>query len=119
MHLYIFVLLLPVIGLIVFWLLPLSAAVPVYIVILIISGLLYWIVARAMKKHPGYDLASLVGTEATVISKTGTPKNIIYVVNIRGELWNAMSRDDLVPDDTVKIISVHGLTLRVEKSGTP
>lgn len=119
MHIFIFIFLLPVIGLIVFWLLPLSAAIPVYIVFLLISGLLYWVTARTMKKHAKYDLANLIGTEATVVSRSGIKGNVRYMVQVNGELWNARSSEELAPDDTVKIMSADGLTLQVEKSGGP
>jgi membrane protein implicated in regulation of membrane protease activity len=116
MHLFIFIFLLPLIGLIVFWLLPLSSAIPVYLVILLVSGVLYWVTARAMRKRAKYDLTSLIGTEARVVSMSGIRGNIQYVVEVHGELWNARSRDELLPDDTVKILSADGLTLQVGKS---
>ena len=38
------------------------------------------------------------------------------MVRVRGELWIANSRDDLKPDETVKVLSVNGLTLVVGKN---
>ena len=117
MHPYIILLLLPLIGIVVFWLLPLPLAIPVYLVILLVSGLLYWIIARAMKKRSKYGLEGLIGAEARVVSKLGPHDEAQYMVRVRGELWSANSRDDLKPDETVKILSVNGLILLVGKTG--
>lgn len=39
-----------------------------------------------------------------------------YRVKVRGELWSANSRDDLKPDETVKVLSVKRFTLVVGKN---
>jgi membrane protein implicated in regulation of membrane protease activity len=116
MHPYIILLLLPLIGIVVFWLLPLYQAIFAYIIILIASGLLYWVIARAMKKRSKSGLEGLVGAEAMVISKLGPHDEAQYMVRVRGELWRANSNDELKPDETVKILSVSGLTLLVKKN---
>jgi membrane protein implicated in regulation of membrane protease activity len=102
MHPYIILLLLPIIGIVVFWLLPLPLAILAYIVILIISALLYWVIARAMKKRSRNGMEGLVGYEAMVVSELGPHDEARYMVRVRGELW-------------VKILSVNGLTLQVKK----
>jgi membrane protein implicated in regulation of membrane protease activity len=116
MHPYIILLLLPLIGIVVFWLLPLYQAIFAYIIILLASGLLYWVIARAMKKRSKSGLEGLVGAEAMVISKLGPHDEAQYMVRVRGELWRANSNDELKPDETVKILSVSGLTLLVKKN---
>jgi membrane protein implicated in regulation of membrane protease activity len=116
MHPYIILLLLPLIGIVVFWLLPLSLAIPVYLVILLASGLMYWAIVRAMKKRSKNGVEGLIGAEARVVSKLGPHAEAQYRVKVRGELWSANSRDDLKPDETVKVLSVNGLTLVVGKN---
>jgi membrane protein implicated in regulation of membrane protease activity len=69
MHPYIILLLLPLIRIVVFWLLPLPQAIVAYVIILVVSGLLYWVIARAMKKRPKYGLEGLIGAEARVVSR--------------------------------------------------
>ncbi len=54
----------PVIALPILWLLPLSLAVPLYAVIVLISGLLYWLVVKSMRKRPLTGVESLIGSEA-------------------------------------------------------
>jgi len=116
MHPYIILLLLPLIGIVVFWLLPLPQAILVYLVILVVSGLLYRVIARAMKKRSKYGVEGLIGAEARVVSKLGPHDEAQYLVRIRGELWSANSRDELKLDETVKILSVSGLILLVGKT---
>ncbi len=95
MHPYLIILLLPLIGIIVFWLMPLYLAIPVYLVILLISGLLYWAIVRAMKRRPYTGSEGLIGEEARVVTKSGSHDAAEYIVSVRGELWSANSRDDL------------------------
>jgi membrane-bound ClpP family serine protease len=115
MHPYIILLLLPLIGIVVFWLFPLPLAILVYLFILLISSLLYCVIVRAMKKRSKYGLEGLIGAEARVVSKLGPHDEAQYMVRVRGELWSANSHDELKPDETVKILSVNGLTLLVGK----
>lgn len=117
MHPYIILLLLPLFGLLVFLFLPLPLAALVYIIILIISGVLYWALIRAMKKRPEDGAEGLIGQEVRVVSKLDSHNEARYMVKFRGELWSADSPDDLRPGETVKILSVNGLTLLVEKIG--
>jgi membrane protein implicated in regulation of membrane protease activity len=116
MHPYIILLLLPLIGIVVFWLFPLPQAILAYIVILLVSGLLYWVIARAMKKRSRYDSEGLIGAEAMVVSKLGPRDEAQYLVKVRGELWSADSHDELKPGETVRILSVSGLILLVGKA---
>ncbi len=115
MHPYLIILLLPLIVIIVFWLMPLYLAIPVYLVILLLSGLLYWAIVRAMKKRPYTGSEDLIGEEARVVIKSVSHDEAEYMVRVHGELWSANSRDDLKPDEIVKVLSVDGLTLIVGK----
>lgn len=116
MHAYIILLLLPLLGIVVFWLLPLPLAIPIYLVILLASGLMYWTIVRAMKKRSKNGVEALIGAEARVVSKLGPHGEAQYRVKVRGELWSANSRDDLKPDATAKVLSVNGFTLVVGKN---
>lgn len=79
-----YLLLLPLIGIVVFFIFPLGIAIPVYLFILIISGLMYWVIYRAMKKQPNFGREGLIGTEARVISKLEPGEEAQYMVRIRG-----------------------------------
>ena len=110
------ILLMPVLGLPIFWLMPLSSAVPSYIVIVLISALLYWLIARAMRKplHDGFQ--SLIGTEAEVVSGSAPDHSAQYLIRSQGELWSAYSTDTLQPGETVNIVAVKGIGVVVERA---
>ncbi len=111
------ILFLPIFGLIVFLFLPLGLAILVYLGIVLLSGLMYWILFLAMRKHSKSGVESLVGTKAIVVSKLGPRDDAQYLVKIRGELWRANSHDDLKPGETATVLSADGLTLQVRKAG--
>ncbi len=115
MHPYLIVLLLPLLGILAFFLLPLPQAIISYLVILLISGLLYWAIIRVSRRRSIVGREGLIGTEARVISKLGPHDAAQYMVEVSGELWSANSRDKLELNDKIKILSVDGLTLTVEK----
>jgi len=82
-------LLMPVIGLSVVWVTPLSFAIPFYIVIALMSALLYWLMAKSMRKPIETGVDSLIGIEAEVLSKLSPGHRAQYLVRSRGELWTA------------------------------
>lgn len=111
-HLILFML---VLGLPIFWFLPLSSALPLYTLILLISGFLFWLIARSMGKRPGTGVESLIGTEAEVVSRLNPGGHAKYLVRARGELWSARGSDVLQPGDTVNIAALDGIRLVVER----
>ena len=105
----------PVIALPVLWLLPLSLAVPLYAVIVLISGSLYWLVVKSMRKRPLTGVESLIGSEAEVVSGMPEGPGAQYLVRSQGELWTARSADALQPGETVCIAGMRGIILVVER----
>ncbi len=110
------ILLMPVLGLPIFWLMPLSSAIPSYIVIVLISAFLYWLITRAMRKPIQDGFQSLIGTEAEVISKQALAHSAKYLVRAQGELWSAYSTDALQPGEQVNIVAVKGIGIVVERT---
>lgn len=108
-------LLMPVIGLPVFWLTPLSFAIPFYIFIVLISGLLYRAIAKSMSKPLETGALKLIGSEAEVISRLSPGHSAQYVVRSGGEMWTARCADVLQPRETVSIAAIHGIGLVVER----
>jgi membrane protein implicated in regulation of membrane protease activity len=107
------ILLLPVFGIVVFWLFPLSLAIPIYMVILAISGLMYWAIVRAIRKIPRANL-SFVGDKAIVASRLGPRDRSQYMVEVHGELWGANSPDELRIGESVIITDARGTVLTVK-----
>jgi len=107
------VLLLPVAGIAVFWLWPLSIAVPVYGLILLVSGVVYYAMLVAMR-HP-----VVTGREGLLheIGEIVEASDSGLSVRVHGELWHATSPDGLKPRDLVEVMDIQGLTLSVRKTG--
>ena len=113
------VLLMPIIALPVFWLIPLNFAVPIYAVIALITGLVYWLITKSMMKPLSTGAESLIGINAEVISRLGPNNYTKYLVRSQGELWSADSPDVLRTGEMVRITAVHGIRLIVRGSGNP
>jgi membrane protein implicated in regulation of membrane protease activity len=109
------VIMLPILGIIVFFVLRPGVAVPVYLVILVASGLSYWSLARAMRRRPRTGREGLIGASARVISRVKPGSNARYLVRTQGELWGADSPDILEPGELVTVTGIDGLKLRVQR----
>jgi membrane protein implicated in regulation of membrane protease activity len=109
------ILLLPLIGLAVFWLLPPSSAIPAYLAILLASAGMYWAILRAVKRTPTTGAMGLKGTSGRVVSRLKPSEASQYLVEADGELWSANSADTLQPGDEVRIVDVKGIRLEVAR----
>lgn len=116
MIIMIFGTLLPLLAIPVFWFLPLSTAVPIYIVCCLLSGSMFWLMRRIMKRPVKVGSQSLVGKEGKVISYSESNKATPYRVRIQGEIWGARSEDSLAKGETVVILAVKGNKLTVSRS---
>ncbi len=111
------VLLMPVIVLPIFWLMPPAYAVPIYAVIAFLSGLVYWLITRAMRKPVATGAESMIGTRAEVISASNLQGYSKYLVRAGGEIWTASSVDSLQPGELVTVAAVDGIKLVIEPTG--
>ena len=112
------ILLLPVLGLPLFWVLPLGYALPINIALWLISAFLYRLIRKAMMKPVQDGFQSLIGTEAEVVSKQTPGHSAPYLVRSQGagELWSAYSTDVLDIGEQVKIVAVRGIGVVVERA---
>ncbi len=110
------ILLMPVLGLPLFWLLPLGYALPINVVIWLISAFLYRLIHRAMMKPIQDGFQSLIGTEAEVVSKRALAHSARYLVRTQGELWSAYSADAPEIGEWVNIVAVKGVGVVVERA---
>lgn len=108
----------PVLALPIFWLMPLSSAIPIYIIIGLATALLYWLITKAMGRQPETGSESLIGTTAEVVSQFGLPGHAYYLVRSHGELWTAISTDAITTGETVSIAAVDGIRLVVRRNGS-
>lgn len=113
------ILLMPVIALPIFWLMPLNPAVPIYVVIVLLSVFLYWLIVKAMKEPIQDGFQSLIGIEAEVVSKHVPDNPARYLVRAKGEgeLWSGYSADALEIGEQVNIVAVKGNGVVVERMG--
>lgn len=106
------ILLMPIAGLGVFWLFPFAVAVPIYLVILSVSGVVYYVAMRAMHRSVqtgGEAMAHKIGE--VVDARTGHGR-----VEVEGEVWRALSVEQLHKGERVEVLGVTDrLTLRVRK----
>lgn len=101
----------PVLGLILFELWPLSTALPIYIVLTAISLVFDVIMIRAMRRRARTGFEEMLGNHARVLSWQGSGGK----VTCHGEIWSARSRE---PENWEKgqdalIEQVEGLVLVV------
>lgn len=104
------ILMMPVLGLPVFWLLPMSVAAPVYAVITVLSAVLYFFTWRAMRRPVQTGSEEMLRSIGEVIEARGH----IALVRVHSEIWDAESSEKLRKGDRVKVLSIDGLTLRVQ-----
>jgi len=107
----------PVLTLPIFWLMPLSLAIPIYTIISLITAMFYWLIAKSMRKQPETGSEGLIGATGEVVSKLGPENHAKYLVRSQGELWSANSPDLLQTGETVSIAAVDGIRLVVRRNG--
>ncbi|MFQ5855043.1 MAG: NfeD family protein [Anaerolineae bacterium] len=102
-------LVMPVAGLGLFAVLPLSIALPAYLVLSAVSLLVYWSTFQAMNRPVTTGPESMIGARAaavTDLSPTG-------LVRYRGELWQAVAGEPIPAGSRVTIVSVDGMRVQV------
>lgn len=107
------ILALPFLGLMVFWLWPLSVAAPVYAAIFLLSLALYYLIMQAMRRPVVTGAEELLHGIGRVIEVHQKKVRI----RVHSEIWNAVSTDRLRAGDQVEITGVEGLVLQVRRSG--
>jgi membrane protein implicated in regulation of membrane protease activity len=106
------VLLMPVFAIALFWVLPPQVSLPLYTVIVAISGLFYWAISRSMMRPVVTGAEALIGGRARVLQKTGK-RSSRYLVRAGNEIWTANGAEDLRPGDEVMITAMDSIRLVV------
>lgn len=100
---------LPVIGLVLFWILPFQQALFFYSLILIACAVLYWLMWKDFWRPVTTGVEGMIGGKGEVIQNgNGTLK-----VFLRGEIWDAVSKEDLSVRQRVEITGVERMRLSV------
>lgn len=105
------ILLLPLLGLAVFWVWPLSIALPVYAVVAALSAWSYWYVLKAVQRPVMTGMEEMGGALGRVLEVGDHDAR----VRVHSEVWSAESDDALRPGDWVEVTKVSGLRLTVRR----
>jgi membrane-bound ClpP family serine protease len=105
------VLILPVLGLVVFVMLPFDIALPVYALILSFSIYMYITVMKAMKKPVEAGREEMIHRIVDVLDSVKPEGHVKF----QNEIWNASSDETLRKGDKAEIVGLNGLTLIVKK----
>jgi membrane-bound serine protease (ClpP class) len=101
----------PLLGLGLFYVLPLGWALPLYGSVLLLSGALYLLIYRAHSQPVACGKESMVGRQAEVVESFQGQGRIRY----QNVLWKARCPERLVSGERVTIKEVRGMTILVEK----
>ena len=92
--------------------LSLTMGIPFVVVISGFFLLIAWLAIRSQTGKPKSGMDGLIG-EIGVVQDRIDPEGKVFV---HGELWRAISREKIEPDERVEVESVQGLVLRVRKA---
>lgn len=109
------ILLLPVLALPIFWVAPLSVAVPAYAAVVALSVWTYVLIMRSMHRPLESGVEKLEHDEGEVIETSGKRA----MVRVESEIWQARCDEELRRGDRVRVLAVEGLTLRVARVQPP
>jgi len=101
----------PLIGLVVFWVWPISIALPVYLVIFLISIMVYLALLKAMQRPVVTGKEGLIGKSVEIMDISGDSGH----VRVHGEIWEALFEGTYRITDKVRIKEVRGKTLVLER----
>ncbi|MEE8291614.1 MAG: NfeD family protein [Candidatus Tectomicrobia bacterium] len=102
---------LPILGLPLFWVLDFSAALQVYVAMLILSELAMLLTVQSLRQPPSSGIEGMYGDLAEVVEAIRSRGKVRY----HHELWYAAAREPIAVGETVRIIGNKSLCLQVEK----
>lgn len=105
----------PLIGLVVFWIWPLSIALPVYLLIFLISIMVYLALLKAMQRPVVTGREGLIGKSVEIMDISGDSGH----VRVHGEIWDAVFEGTFRITDKGKIKDIRGKTLILERIPSP
>lgn len=104
-------LLLPIVALPVFVLLPWQEALLVYIGVTALSGVLYLLMWRDVRRPPSTGIEGMMGGIGTVFQLDRGKAKVFY----HGEIWDAVSKEAITPGEEVEIVGFDEMKLFVRR----
>lgn len=98
----------PLIGSVLFFVLPWPIAAPIYLVIVAASALVYFKVIQVMKQPIQVGRETLIGKTVDVVGIVDTPSLARYLVREGGELWSASSTGEFRCGDKAVVKGLEG-----------
>ena len=105
------VFLLPLLAIALFFFLPPGQAAFVSVPLFLVFVWLAWVTWKDMRRPVSTGIEGLMGAKAQVVGKTRDGAK----VSLRGELWDALSDDELTMGDTVRVTRFERMKLVVRK----
>lgn len=102
-------LVLPILGLPLFFILPWGEALVLYAGICVLSAAFYWLIWRTMRRQAATGIEGMMGGIGTVFQCSEGKTKVFY----RGEIWNAVSKEPMSLGERVEIIGFDRLKLVV------
>lgn len=104
------ILALPLLALALFWVLPLSEALPAYGLVFVVSVVVYRLVIRSMRSPVTTGREHLEHARGQVVASDGPGR---YRVRVEGELWLARTAEVLEPKQEIIVTGLDGNVLHV------
>jgi membrane-bound ClpP family serine protease len=102
----------PLLGIGLFYVLPLAWALPLYGAVLLLSGTLYGLIYRAHRQPVASGKESMLGREVEAVESFEVQGQVRY----KGVFWKARSTEPLAEEDRATIVGMHGMTLLVQRA---
>jgi len=77
----------------------------------ILSFLLAWLVFRALRRRPSTGSEGLIGEKGKALSAIFRQGEVF----VHGEIWKAVSEEEIQEGDAIEVTKVDGLALKVRK----
>ncbi len=103
----------PILALAVFWLVPLSLAIPLYVAALLATGLVLWRTVLALRQPVVTGREAMAGARA----ETLTALNPSGLIRCQGEVWHAHAEEFIPAGERVRVLCVDRLRARVAREG--
>ena len=105
------ILMMPLLGIGLFYVLPLAWAAPLYGAVLMVSAVLYGLIYRAHRQPVASGKESMLGREVVATESFQVQGRVRY----QNVLWKARSPEPLASGDRATIVGMHGMTLLVQR----
>lgn len=103
----------PILALPVFWLLPISLALPLYGTVVGLTALVTWPVVTAMRRPAVTGAEGMLGAKGEAL----TDLNPHGLIRCQGEVWSATADEPIAGGERVRVLATHRLHARVTRLG--